>query len=382
MGKGSDDPAPQPDPNIARAAAKQAQLGNSWLTFAKDAYATAEGRQANLDATAQTAADTALAAQTTSMENAATDRARYENTFVPLQDQIINEAQTVDSQDAQAAAAASAGADAQTAIAGERAASERALTSMGVNPNSGRFAGQRRAQDLGAALGTVGAKNDAREALRDRGFSMRMGAAGLGANLPSQSMAGTQLGLGAGQAAGSVLGAANQQFLSSTAIPMQGYSGAMQGYAGQAATLGNLYNSQVNAWSAQQQADAAESAGLYGAIGTGLGLATGSGIFKSSKDVKTDKEPIPEGQALEAVESMPVERWRYMPGIADGGPHVGPYAEDMKAATGTGDGKTIQAQDAIGLTMKAVQDVNAKVDRLAGMIGLGPFPGRREMEAA
>jgi len=379
MGKGSDDPAPQPDPNIARAAAKQALLGNQWLTFAKDAFATAEGRQATIDTTAQTVADNALAAQTTSMENAATDRARYENTFVPLQDQIIQEAQNVDSQDAQAQAAAKAGADAQTAIAGERAASERALTSMGVNPNSGRFAGQRRAQDLGAALGTVGAKNDAREALRDKGFAMRMSAAGLGANLPSQSMAGTQLGLGAGQAAGSVLNAANQQFLSSTAIPMQGYSGAMQGYAGQASTLGNLYNSQLNAWSAQQQADAAESAGLFGAIGTGLGLATG---FKSSKEYKTDKEPIPEGEALEAVESMPVERWRYMPGIADGGPHVGPYAEDMKEATGTGDGKTIQAQDAIGLTMKAVQDLNAKVDRIEGMIGLGKFPGRREMEAA
>ena len=358
MGKGSDEPAPQPDPNIARAAAKQAQLGNQWLTFANDAFATAQQRQTGIDTTAQTAADAALAAQTTSMENAATDRARYENTFVPLQDQIINEAQTVDSQDAQAQAAAKAGADAQSAIAGERAASERALTSMGVNPNSGRFAGQRRAQDLGAALGTVGAKNDAREALRDRGFSMRMGAA-----------------------AGSVLEAANRQFLASTAIPMQGYSGAMQGYAGQAATLGSLYNSQVNAWSAQQQADAAESAGLYGAIGTGLGLATGIKI-PSSREYKEDKEPIPEGAALEAVESMPVERWRYMPGIADGGPHVGPYAEDMKAATGTGDGKTIQAQDAIGLTMKAVQDVNAKVDRLAGMIGLGPFPGRREMEAA
>jgi hypothetical protein len=160
---------------------------------------------------------------------------------------------------------------------------------------------------------------------------------------------------------------------------MQGYSGAMQGYAGQAATLGSLYNSQLSSWNAQQQADAANNAGIFGAIGTGLGTAAG---FFSSKDVKTDKEPIPEGQALEAVESMPVERWRYMPGIADGGPHVGPYAEDMKAATGTGDGKTIQAQDAIGLTMKAVQDVNAKVDRLAGMIGLGPFPGRREMEAA
>lgn len=374
MGKESGD-APTPDPNIKKAANAQAATGNAWLNFSTNAYANAQDRQAALDATAGTVSSAALGAQDAALTNAATDRARYENTFVPLQDQIINDAKNYDSAENQAAAAASAGADTQSAIAAQQAATERQQASMGVNPNSGRFQGIQRAQGLNSALAVAGAKNDARETVRNTGQALRLNAVGLGANLPQQSLAATQVGLGAGQDAAGVLGAANQQSLAANNIMNSGYAGQMQGYQGQAATLGNLYAQQVSAYNAQQQADAASTAGLYGAIGTGLGLYAG---YKSSKDVKTDKEPIPEGEALEAVESLPVERWRYMPGIEDGGEHVGPYAEDMQRVTGLGDGKSIKVQDAIGLTMKAVQDVNKKVDRIAGMVGIGAFPGRVE----
>jgi hypothetical protein len=206
-----------------------------------------------------------------------------------------------------------------------------------------------------------------------------MNAVGLGAALPGQAMAGTQLGLGAGQAATGALTSANQQFLTSTAIPMQGYSGQMQGYAGQAATLGNLYAQQVSAYNAQQQADAAATSGLF----EGLGMLGGAALTKySSKTVKEDKQEIPEGKAILAIEAMPVEKWRYMPGIEDGGEHIGPYAEDMQRVTGLGDGKTIQIQDVLGLTMRGLQDVNRKVDRLAEQLGIGAFPGAHEMETA
>lgn len=382
MGKESSD-APTPDPNIKKAANAQAATGNAWLNFSTDAYANAQQRQAGIDATASAVSSAALGAQDTALTNAATDRARYENTFVPLQDQIINDAKNYDTPEAQAAAAAAAGADTQSAIAGQQAATERQQASMGVNPNSGRFQGTQRAQGLNSALAVAGAKNDARETTRNTGQALRMNTVGLGANLPQQSLAATQVGLGAGQNAAGVLGAANQQSLAANNIMNTGYAGQMQGYQGQAATLGNLYNSEVNAWSAQQQADAAGMAGLAGAVGTGLGMWAGGGFkIPSSREFKEDKQPIPEGEALAAVESLPVESWKYQPGISDGGTHVGPYAEDMQRVTGLGDGKSIKVQDAIGLTMKAVQDVNKKVDRIAQQIGIGSFPGAREVEAA
>ena len=50
--------------------------------------------------------------------------------------------------------------------------------------------------------------------------------------------------------------------------------------------------------------------------------------------------------------------------------------------TGLGDGKSIKVQDALGLTMRAVQDVSRKVDRIAQQVGLGAYPGNRGMEVA
>ncbi len=48
MGKGSSS-APAPDPKIGEAALKQAQTGEDWLSFARDAFAVSEVRQKELD---------------------------------------------------------------------------------------------------------------------------------------------------------------------------------------------------------------------------------------------------------------------------------------------------------------------------------------------
>jgi len=57
--------------------------------------------------------------------------------------------------------------------------------------------------------------------------------------------------------------------------------------------------------------------------------------------------------------------------VADEGHHIGTYAQDFKQATGQGDGHTINLQDAVGLTMKAVQDLDKKVEQMAKPQGLG-----------
>jgi hypothetical protein len=77
---------------------------------------------------------------------------------------------------------------------------------------------------------------------------------------------------------------------------------------------------------------------------------------------------------LRGLRRLDVEEWRYKDGISDGKRHVGPYAEDFKREF-DGDGKTIGFQDAIGVTMKAVQDLADKVDRLEGKRGIGKADG-------
>ena len=86
--------------------------------------------------------------------------------------------------------------------------------------------------------------------------------------------------------------------------------------------------------------------------------------------MKEDKSAINDGAALDAVNSMPVEEWTYKDGVADGGRHIGPYAEDFQRATGKGDGRSINIIDSLGVTMKAVQDLSKKVDRLTTNKGI------------
>jgi hypothetical protein len=98
-------------------------------------------------------------------------------------------------------------------------------------------------------------------------------------------------------------------------------------------------------------------------IKTGIGKVT---TLISSKDYKEDKKEIKEDKALKAILNMPIEKWKYKKGIADESEHIGPYAEDFKKETGMGSGKEISVQDSIGLIMKSIQDLNAKIDNIKG----------------
>lgn len=373
MGKSSSS-APSADPAIGQAALKQAQTGADWLNFSKDAFRVSTERQSELDALTKQVTEQQLGIANEQAGWARSDRARYENTFKPIEDQFIEEATNYATPEKQAEAAASARADVQSAADAQRGTALRQSAAMGINPNSGRFAGIDRAGELGTALAAAGAENNARLQVRDKGLALKADVANLGRGLPAQSAQATSLGLNAGNSAVGNTQATNQQYTNSTGIMGQGYSGAMAGYGGQANTLTNLYNSQVNAWSAQQQADASSMGGLF----SGLGSVAGAAIMASDKNAKTDKKKVPDGAGLEAVKKMPVEEWTYKDGIGDGGRHVGTYAQDFKKATGKGDGKGIAVVDAIGITMKAVQDLDKKVDRLGKAVGLG----QRVKEAA
>jgi hypothetical protein len=451
MGK-STPSAPAPDPNIGKAALKQAETGEQWLNFASESFKISTERQAELDKLTasisnrqiglaegqldlakQTAADQrklaedqfAYTKEVTDEQRgiarehaqyAREDRERYNTVFKPVEDAFVEQASNYDTPERRAAAAAEAKSDVQTAAAEQRAAAQREAASMGVNPNSGRFQGLNRSADLGTALASAGAQNNARKEVEKTGLALKADVANLGRGLPAQSSNAAAMGLNANNAAlsnsaaatglgmnalgagaagvGSAVGlnmnalgaslaaAQNNQGLynSSTGMMNAGFSGAMQGYGGMAGTLQNQYNTQVGIWQTQQQMAAQNAAGLGSALGGIVGLA-----FMSDEDAKEAKTEIPDGAALEAVKNMPVEEWSYKPGIADEGRHVGTYAQDFQRETGKGDGKSIPAQDAIGITMKAVQDLDTKIEKIADAVGIGlgstPAP-RKKLQSA
>jgi hypothetical protein len=90
-----------------------------------------------------------------------------------------------------------AGTDVRAALARGRESTDRDLTRMGVNPNSGRFVGMRRQQEIGGAAAEAGAMNRARLMGRQQNFSNLMGVASAG-----MGMAGHGVGTAAGAASG------------------------------------------------------------------------------------------------------------------------------------------------------------------------------------
>lgn len=361
--------APSPDPNIGKAAMKQAELGEEWLKFANQQFDVANERQKQQDVIANQVTQQQLDASKQAQQWATEDRDRYNNTFKPLEDQFINKAQNWDSADRQQQVASEAKADVLNNASQQRQATGRNMASMGVDPTSGRYAGVERAGENATALAAAGAENNARNTVRNQALSLQAEAVNMGKGLAVNPASSLGLSTSAGSAAMQTTSGNNAQAAGLSSIKGQGYQGAMSGYGNQANTLNQQYQNQLNAWQANQQ----QSNSLWG----GLGSLAGMGLMAfSSKEFKEDKRPAT--GSLEAVRRMPVGEWKYKDGIADGGEHIGPYAEDFQAATGKGNGKMINLMDAVGVTMGAVQQLDKKVDALAKGRGLP----QRKKEAA
>jgi hypothetical protein len=291
------------DPRIGEAALKSAELGEDYLAWMKD----------------QSKISNAWADE---------DRGRYKSVFEPLQDQFIEEAQAYDTAERRGTAAREAVADVKTQSLMAKDAAGREMARMGVDPRSGRAAATTGAMTLREGLAAAGAANSARKQVESEGRALKANAVNLGSGFAVNPA--TSLGM-------------------SSSAMSSGFNGAMSGQ-----------NQMASLLTQQQQMKNASADSLWGGIGSvaGMGLA----IF-SSKDFKEDKKPA--RGVLEALNKMPVEEWTYKAGAGDEGRHVGPYAEDFKDATGKGDGKTIPVVDAIGVTMGAVQELSAKVDKIA-----------------
>lgn len=108
----------------------------------------------------------------------------------------------------------------------------------------------------------------------------------------------------------------------------------------------------------QDSGDGGKGGGLGSMIGTGAQM--GMTMF-SSRAVKEHKRPAED--VLDKVLTLPVERWNYTPGHGDDADHIGPYAEDWARRFG-GSATRISVIDAIGVLLKAVQELTQKISQL------------------
>jgi len=193
------------------------------------------------------------------------------NTFRPIEQGLASEAQNFNTEAYREELASKAAADSGRAFDVTRQSNERAMASMGVNPNSGKYQALGSQAALGLAANRSAAMTGARAQARDMGWAKRLDAAGLGRNLPGASTAAYQAATAAGnsggqnfQAPGAAMQSAYGQYGNSMA---SGQNMQIQG-------LSNALNAQTSFANSQN----ANSGGLGEVVGTGLGYWASTGF--------------------------------------------------------------------------------------------------------
>ena len=100
-----------------------------------------------------------------------------------------------------------------------------------------------------------------------------------------------------------------------------------------------------------------------GAGGAQLEAGDTSWSVLSDRNVKKDFAPVDSVGILEKLAAMPITQWHYQWEASGVTPHIGPMAQDFKAAFYPGsDDKRITTQEADGVALAAIQGLNQKVE--------------------
>jgi len=201
-------------------------------------------------------------------------------TFRPLEQGMVADAEAYDTDAMRNQLATKAAADSGLAFGRTQQANQRAMASMGVNPNSGRFQGIGSQSALMQSANRAGAMTSARERAQQMGHARKMDAAGLGRGLAGASSAAYGGAAGAGGQAAGTYGMAGQQHMSGMG---QGSATIGSGLNMQLDGLGNVLNNQTKYL--MQEADSS----FLGDVGGIMGAYASMG--GSDRRLKENIEP-------------------------------------------------------------------------------------------
>jgi len=293
MGKKSNDaPDYTPLANASAAAAdKMSVLGQQQLDFAKKQYEENNPMMQEIAKKQGLAMDQQL--------SQGKDYYDYlKNTYRPVEQSIVADAQAFDTDAYRNQLATKAAADSGIAFNRTRQANERAMASMGVNPNSGRFQGMANQTGLMQAANRAGAMTGARERAQQTGYARKLDAAGLGRGLSGASTAAYGSAMNAGNSAAGNYGMAGNAYMMGMG---QGANTIGSGLGMQLGGLGDVLNSQTKmAVNAADNSFLGNVGGIMGGVasmgkafpGMGAGISTAmKGIgFMSDRRLKDNIE--------------------------------------------------------------------------------------------
>lgn len=263
MGK-KDTPTP---PDLGPQAAASTDIARIQQETALEQLAWAREQDDRNQAVLQQVLDTQLPIMQQTQENAQKDRARYEQKYQPLEDNLIQEFQNYDTPEKRAQERGAAMSDVSQAFDAQRQNALQRLESYGVDPSQTRNA----ALDLGVraqqAAAQATAATNATNNVKNTGRALRAEAINIGKGMPSQVAASYGQSI---QAGNSAVGNANATTGAGASALTSGNGAmgqALGGY-GQSANITNQgFQNQMQVANLQQQQNAALMQGLGSAAG-------------------------------------------------------------------------------------------------------------------
>lgn len=260
----------------AEIAKTQAQTAANYLDFQKQQYADLKPLA---DKLAQSQIDTANQQTEIAKENQAIaqDQTNYnKTTFRPLEQSIVDDANSYDTNAKQEELARKGMADVATAYDTQRKQALSTLASYGINPNSNRFAAINAQLAQAEAADSAGAATNARSNAEQLGYARKMDAASLGRGLASNASTAYGVALNAGNS--SV--ANNSSALSTTSAPGTAMGASYGNYSSQLGNAANSYygagNLNATGYKINSTAQSAGMAGLGSIAGQFAGSQAGS----------------------------------------------------------------------------------------------------------
>jgi len=215
--------------------------------------------------------------------------------------------------------AGQAAADAGRAFGISQQQNQRAMASMGANPNSGRFAGMQNATGLQQAAMRANAMTGARNQAQQMGYARKLDAAGLGRGLAGASAAAYGGASQAGSMAGQNAQSAGQNYMGNMAI---GSGTIAAGQNMQISGLSNILNNQTSAYVNTSGSVLGDLGGIMG----GAAAMKTAGMF-SDRRLKENIEEV----GVDQRTALPLYEFNYVKEFSD--PNVryrGVMADDVE----------------------------------------------------
>jgi hypothetical protein len=227
------------------------QLGREQLAFAKQQYA-------DIMPLARQVYGQQMDAQRQQMQQAQDYYDYQRNTFRPVEQGLVRDAERFSTEGYREQLAGQAAAAAGRAFGVQQEMGQRAMAARGVNPNSGAAMALQAQSNLGLAAQRANAMTGARTQAEQLGFARRMDVTGLGRGLAGASTA--------------AYGGANTAGSSSMNTAMAPGGQYMQGLQQAGSTFGNVLSNQTSQFNAGLNAE-----------GQVLGALTGAGVTAAFK---------------------------------------------------------------------------------------------------